>query len=95
MDLTIYYQKIRDEQAKIAEEFPVMVSLETEDGGKRGVQTEVSRALAARMIVNGVARRATATETKAFHEAKTEAKRQADAAAAAAKMEFDVVPKKR
>ena len=94
MDLTIYYQKIRGEEAKIVEEFPVVVSVETQDGGKGGVQTEVPRALAARMIVDGVARMATAGETNLFHETMTEAKRQADAAAAAAKMTFDIVPKK-
>jgi len=55
MDLRIYYQKVRDVEAKIAEEFPTVVSRETPDGGKAGVQTQVPRRIAAKMIVEGLA----------------------------------------
>jgi len=94
MDLKIYYQKIREEQAKILEDYPVVVSEATENGGKAGVAVEVSKALAAQMIVDGTARAATAAEANSFRQAKAAAKRQADEAAAAAKPPFDVVPKK-
>jgi hypothetical protein len=94
MDLKIYYQKIRDEQEKIADPFPVVVSLETQDGGRAGVQTEVPKPVAARMIVDGIAKLASPTEAKAFRDAKTDAKAQADKAAEAAKLQFTVVPKK-
>jgi hypothetical protein len=66
MDLRGYYQKIREIEAKIAEAFAVIVSLESSDGGKAGTQTEVSRALAAKMIVEGLARLATPEEKRAF-----------------------------
>lgn len=94
MDLTIYYQKIRDEQAKMTDDYPVVVSLETADGGKAGVRTEVPKALAARMLVDGVVREATPAETKAFRDAKTEAKQAADAAAEAARVQLNIVPRK-
>ena len=94
MDLTIYYQKIRNEQSKLTEEFPVIVSVEQQDGGKAGVMTEVPRAVAARMIVDGVAKAASADEAKAFRKAKAEAKKAADDAAAAARLQFSVVPNK-
>ena len=94
MDLTIYYQKVRDEQSKFADEFPVVVSLDQQDGGKAGVQTEVPRALAAKMIVDGVARVASPAEAKAFREEKAKAKKAADDAAAAAKLQFSVMPNK-
>jgi hypothetical protein len=55
MDLRIYYQKIRDVEATITEEFPVVVSKETPDGGKKGVRTQVPRKIAAKMIVEGLA----------------------------------------
>jgi hypothetical protein len=55
MDLRIYYQKVRDTEAKIAEDFPVVVSRETPDGGKPGVRTQVPRRIAAKMIVEGIA----------------------------------------
>ena len=57
MDLKVYYQKIRDIEKSIEDAFAVIVSLETPDGGKPGTLTEVSPGLAAKMIVEGVARR--------------------------------------
>lgn len=92
MDLKIYYQKIRETQAKITDEFPVVVSQETQDGGKAGVAMEVTRPMAARMFVEGTARAATAEEVKAFRETQASAKEAADAAAASAKLNVTVVP---
>ena len=34
MDLKLYFQKIRETEAKITDPFPILVSKETEDGGK-------------------------------------------------------------
>src|SRR5690242_15334289 len=62
MDLKIYYQKVREKRASIAEAFPVVVSQETGDGGKDGVLTEVTPDLAAKMIVDGTAHLASAEE---------------------------------
>ena len=91
MDLKLYYQKIRDMESKIAEAFPVVVSNETADGGKLGVLTEVTPGIAAKMVVQGAARLATAQEAKVFRAAQAEAKRVADQAAEAAKVQFTVV----
>ena len=38
MDLRVYYQKIRKIEAELPEPFVVVVSRETPDGGKAGVQ---------------------------------------------------------
>ena len=62
MDLRGYYQKIREVESKIADAFAVIMSLETPDGGKAGTQTEVTRSLAAKMIVNGLAKLAEAED---------------------------------
>ena len=91
MDLRLYYQKIRDMESKITEAFPVVVSNETADGGKPGVLTEVTPGIAAKMLVEGVARLATAEEATAFQAVQAEAKRAADEAAAAAKVQFTVL----
>jgi D-serine deaminase-like pyridoxal phosphate-dependent protein len=66
MDLKTYYQKIKEIESKIPDPFAVIVSLDTGDGGRAGIQTEVSRALAAKMIVEGIARMATADEKQAL-----------------------------
>jgi hypothetical protein len=91
MDLRAYYQKIRDTEARLVDQFPVVVSCETQDGGKVGVCTEVSRAIAAKMLVEGTAREATTEETRAFRKGQAEAKRAADEAEAAKTLQFKVV----
>jgi hypothetical protein len=92
MDLKLYYQKIRDTESKIPDVFPVIVSNETDDGGKAGSCAEVTRAVAAKMITEGTARLATAAEEKAFREDRAEAKRMVDQAAEVAKVQVTVVP---
>jgi Ni,Fe-hydrogenase III large subunit len=91
MDLRVYYQKIRDIEAKIAEEFPVVVSKETADGGKTGTKTEVSRNIAARLIVEGLADLAKPEDVAAFRTALVEAKRIADQVSESAKMHLTVL----
>jgi hypothetical protein len=91
MDLQVYYQKIRDVETKIADEFPLMVSVETSDGGKGGTKTEVPRRLAAKLLVEGQARLASKDELKAHREMLAEAKRLAERAAAAEKLQLTVL----
>jgi hypothetical protein len=91
MDLQIYYQKIREVEAKIADEFPLMISNETADGGKDGRKTEVPRRLAAKMLIEGLARLANSEEIKAYRAMLAEARRAAEQAAQAAKLQFTVV----
>ena len=69
----------------------VLVSLETPDGGRPGVRTEVPRRIAAKLIVEGGARLATTEEAHDFQEQKAEAKRQADQLAAASRMQLTVI----
>lgn len=80
MDVKQYYRKIREMEAALDEEFPLLVSVETGDGGKAGVVSEVTRAQAAALLVEGRAKPATeeqkqqyrarqAAESKAVEEA--------------------------
>jgi hypothetical protein len=66
MDLHAYYQKLRKIEKEIQDEFPVVVSRETSDGGKRGLLTQVPRALAARLIADGNSELASAHEAAQF-----------------------------
>jgi len=91
MDLRLYYQKIRDAEAKIADEFPVVLSRETGDGGKAGTLTEVPRRIAAKMVVEGVAQVASLVQKEAFLTAQAEAKRVLDQLAAAAQVHLTVL----
>jgi ribosomal protein L24 len=91
MDLQLYYQKIRDFAETIEDAFPVVVSMETADGGKGGILTEVAKRLAAKLVVEGVARIAQHEEAEAFRREQAEAKRLSDQAVAAAKVQLAVL----
>jgi hypothetical protein len=91
MDLQIYYKNIRDAEEGMKEPSVVVVSRETPDGGRSGVYTEVSRRVAAKMIVDGSARLSTPEESAGFYEQKAEAKQKADQLAAASRMQFTVI----
>jgi hypothetical protein len=91
MDLRHYYQKIRDMETKIEQPYPVVVSLETADGGKAGALTEVPRRIAAKMVVDGFARLATPPEAAAFQAVLDTARREAEQAAAASKVQLTLL----
>ena len=67
MDIRAIYKKIKNFEATIAPPYVVTVSLETADGGQPDVMTEVSRAIAAQLIVEGRARQANDDESKKFY----------------------------
>ncbi len=69
MDLRVFYQTIQKIAAEITEESAVIISRETSDGGRAGVKTEVPRALAARMMVEGSADLASPDEAAEFRAA--------------------------
>jgi hypothetical protein len=92
MDLKLYYQKIRDTESLIPDAFPLIVSQPTDDGGKAGSLAEVTRAVAAKMIVESTARLATADEAKAYRDNRAAAKRLVDQAAEVSKIQVTVVP---
>lgn len=94
MDLRVYYRKIRDAEASIHEPFPVLCSLETQDGGKEGVLTEVPRHVAAKQIAEGRARLATAEETKAFHAENRRQRRQSEEMERINRLQVVVMPPK-
>ncbi|MBI3209245.1 MAG: hypothetical protein HYZ37_10150 [Candidatus Solibacter usitatus] len=72
MDLRDYYRQIRETHDSLTGEFVVLISNKTADGGKAGVATEVSRAVAARVLVEGRARVATKEEAASYAQDKEE-----------------------
>ena len=87
----MYYQKIRDVVDSIADEHVIVVSRETPDGGKAGVGSEVKREAAARLVVDGKARLATAEEADKFRAELRETRARAEQAAAANRMQVTVI----
>lgn len=91
MDIRMYFQKIREVERNIQDPYLVVVSLETPEGGKPGVATEVSRTVAAQMIVEGRVRLADAAEKAAFYKDAVEALAAAEEARMASKIQLTVV----
>ena len=91
MDLKRYYQNIRDLESSIQEAFAVVVSLETPDGGQPGTMTEVIPRVAAKMVVDGIARLASPEEARHHRDAQSEAQRKAAQAALANRVQLSVI----
>ena len=92
MDLRAYYRKVREIEAAMPSPEVVVVSLLTPDGGKPGVATEVPAPIAARMVVEGSARLADEKEASAFHDQNAVARKAAEDAEAAGRLQVVVVP---
>jgi hypothetical protein len=92
MDMRVYYRKVREQEDKLTEEWVVVLSKETPDGGRAGVPTEVSRRNAARLLVEGRAELANAEEAEKFRQLVRDEKAAADEKEASRRMEFTFVP---
>jgi molybdenum-dependent DNA-binding transcriptional regulator ModE len=92
MDLRAYYRKIREVENTLSEPYVVLVSVATQDGGKAGIRTEVTRHIAARLIAEGKARLATPEEAISFHEENEEAKKTFDQAILASRVQVVMMP---
>ncbi len=91
MEMKAYFQKLRQTEASLREPSVVVASLASPDGGREGVLTEAPKEIAARLIVEGTARLATAEEAAQFHERMAAARRAAEQSAAASRIQVTVV----
>lgn len=91
MDLRVFYQKLRKLEQEIPDAHVIVVSQETADGGKAGQRTEVPRGIAARLILEGRARLASAEEAVEYRGAIEQALREAEQKALAGKVQVNVI----
>jgi hypothetical protein len=91
MDLRGYYRKIRELEATIVEAFPIIRSIALEDGGQSGKLTEVPRAVAARMVVDGSAEIAGAEDTQQFRQNVEEARKAEEQKRQASQIQFTIL----
>ena len=81
MNLKDYYRDITAQEAEIEDAFVLVISLQTPNGGRAGIASEVSRATAAKLIVEKQARLATPEEARRILNEREEAHRLKDIAA--------------
>jgi hypothetical protein len=91
VDLRQYFKKIRDTESGLADAFPLVVSLETSDGGKAGTISEVTREQASKLIVENCARLANEAETKAYFDKQASDKKASDRAEMARRVQVTIV----
>jgi hypothetical protein len=91
MDLRAFYQKLRKIEREITDAHVVVVSHETPDGGRPGQLAEVSRTIAARLILEGRARLATMEESAEFYKAAQQAVQEARQREMAGKVQVNVI----
>ena len=91
MELKKYFRKIREIEATLPERFPLVVSLETSDGGKQGTFSEMSREQAAKMIVEGRAVLASEEEKECYRRHQANAKARAQKAELAKRVQVAIV----
>jgi hypothetical protein len=92
MDVRAYYRKIRETETMLNGDHFVVVSLETSEGGKAGVRTEVNRANAAKLIAESRARLASDEEGLEFYATQREDRERLEAEQAARRMQVMVIP---
>jgi hypothetical protein len=74
MDLRQFYKKVREVESSLALPFVMVSSLETSEGGRPGVVSEVGREVAAMLIVGAKAVLATENEVDSYRLAQAQAK---------------------
>ena len=87
----MYFQKLEEAESTITRSHVVVVSESTPDGGKAGVMSEVSRAVAAQLITEGRARLATKDEEREFRGVKARARAAAEEQRLASRVNITVL----
>ena len=92
MDLRAFYQKIREIEETIDEQYAVVVSQVTPDGGRAGVVSEVARFTAARLVAEQRARLATPEEAEVLRASLKDFAEQAVQEQTASRLQLTVIP---
>lgn len=91
MDVKQYFRRLREIEESFVDQYPVVISLETADGGKAGLTAEMSRPVAAKMIVEGRAVLATAEQKTAYYDYQEATKRAAEKAELAKRVQVAII----
>ena len=91
MDVKQYFRRLREIEESFVDKYPVVISLDTPDGGKAGLLAETSRHVAAKMILEGRAVLANAEQTSAYYEHQEATKRAAEKAELAKRVQVAII----
>src|ERR1700754_3950110 len=91
MDLKQYFRRLREIENSFVDSYPVLVSLDTPDGGKAGLISEMSRPVAAKMIVEGRAVPASEEQKTFYYQQQEVLKRAAEKAELAKRVQVAII----
>jgi hypothetical protein len=91
MDVKQYFRKMREIEDSIGDPYPIVVSLETSDGGKAGAVCEVPRSVAAKMILERKATLASTEQRELFFQQQEAAKKAAEKAELARRVQVAII----
>ncbi len=91
MDVKQYFRKVREIEDSLTEPYPVVISLETSDGGKAGMVCEVPRSVAAKMILERRATLASIEQKEFFFQQQEAAKKAAEKAELARRVQVAII----
>ena len=91
MDVKQYFRRLREVEESFVDKYPVVISLETPDGGRAGLIAETSGHVAAKMIVEGRAVLANAEQKTAYYEHQEATKRAAEKAELAKRVQVAII----
>ncbi len=92
MDLRQYYKKLHELEDSMTDTHVLVVSEETDDGGKPGVISEVSRRNACKLMLEGRAKLADAKQKQDFRTEEWFHREQFQTAKTASRLQFQMVP---
>ncbi|MFL6417307.1 MAG: hypothetical protein ACJ74Y_16745 [Bryobacteraceae bacterium] len=91
MDVKQYFRRLREIEESFVDKYPVVISLETPDGGKAGLVAETSRPVAAKMILEGRAILASTEQKAAYYEHQEATKRAVEKADIARRVQVAII----
>ena len=91
MDVRQYYRKVREIESGITEPYVLVTSLETSDGGRPSVVSEVSREQAAKLMVEGRVTLSNDAESNAYVSKRIADKRAIETAELARRVQVTIV----
>jgi hypothetical protein len=91
MDLRQFYKKMREVESSLQQPYVMVTSVETSEGGKPGVVSEVTREVAAMLIVSGRAVVANEGEIESYRASQVEARQALETAELAKRLQVAII----
>jgi len=91
MDLRQFYRKVRELESSLPQPYVMVTSVESSDGGRPGIVSEVAREVAAMLIVGGKAMQASESEIESYRVSQDETRKALEKAEIAKRLQVAII----